>query len=189
MFATAGALLMGIASAESKTKVSMSKRVAIQTRNCEEMGGEIDVSYAYEDGKMVQATTTCNGGGMDGNVCVNTPSTISCYQAPRREMPVSTFVVINDIQVADPNAGGVVVQATPVGGLPTEGIEVSDNSPQGDGDTTVVDAGNVDVPAADPTAGQPASGTVIVGAQVTNPNPATMDDMVVIQYVTPTPAP
>lgn len=70
--------------AETKTSVSMSKRVKIQTRNCADGGGSIEVtSTTKTNGPFVTTTsitTTCTGGVMDGTTCVNKPKSIDCSQ-------------------------------------------------------------------------------------------------------------
>lgn len=101
---------------KTKTTLSISKRVGIQTDNCESAGGEISVSYAYEDDGSESATTSCSGGLLDGNVCINEATTIECYQAGRMAPTghlgdTVPLVPITDVQAVEPT--------------PTPGLEVN----------------------------------------------------------------
>ncbi len=69
---------------KTKTTLSISKRVDIQTDNCEIAGGEISVSYGYESDGSESATTSCSGGLLDGNTCINEETTMECWQAGPR---------------------------------------------------------------------------------------------------------
>lgn len=71
------------ASALTDTDLSISKRLRLAEQHCEEDGGgELDIAYSYEDDVLVAATTTCEGGIWDGQVCVHEQDTVDCYTAP-----------------------------------------------------------------------------------------------------------
>lgn len=141
-----------------KTTLSISKRVQIQTDNCENAGGEISVSYGYESDGSESATTSCSGGLLDGNVCINEETTMQCYQAGRT-LPTGhpagslPLVPITDVQVVEP----VPTRNVPVGALDDNPTLVSDgfnitNAGGGAqaGDGSVVDNPVVDQPVAVP---------------------------------------
>ena len=107
----AGTMVDGVdAKGRSKVKTSLSirDRVNIQTDNCEFAGGEISVSYAYEDDGSESATTSCSGGILDGNTCINEASTMECWQKSRPAPPLKGLagtrptVPITEVQVVDP---------------------------------------------------------------------------------------
>lgn len=112
-----GAMMDGVdAKGRTKTKTTLSirDRVGIQTDNCEIAGGEISVSYAYETDGSESATTSCSGGLLDGNTCVNEATTMECWQKSRVAPPLRGLtgtrvdVPITDVQVADPTPTVVV---------------------------------------------------------------------------------
>lgn len=141
---------------KTKTTLSISKRVDIQTDNCEIAGGEISVSYGYESDGSESATTSCSGGLLDGNTCINEATTMECWQAGRLLPPnhldgTVPLVPITDVQVVQP----VPTRNVPVGALddsPTlvsDGFDVTGNGGQpGDGsvlEDAVVETGPVQV--------------------------------------------
>lgn len=143
---------------KTKTTLSISKRVDIQTDNCENAGGEISVSYGYESDGSESATTSCSGGLLDGNNCINEETTMECWQSGRVLPPshldgTVPLVPITDVQVVQP----VPTRNVPVGALddsPTlvsDGFDVTDagaGGQAGDGsvvDNPVVDTGTVQV--------------------------------------------
>jgi hypothetical protein len=176
-----GLMLANPASAEPrKTTSSMSSRVTSQRELCETLGGgQMDYVNSYEGGKLVGVTTYCKGGKGDGYNCANTATTYDCWQSPK------SGSAPRRPGLADPITEVQVVQATPVGNLPSVGSGVSDGGPQRD-------IGNVDaepdlpVLTGDSVGGQPADGS-IVGSPIENPNTITDNPPIVLQELTPEP--
>ena len=81
-----------VAAAPIKTKASISSRVQSQTELCELGGGEIEVSYGYENGRLTSAQTVCDGGSDDGRVCSNTTTITDCYKRPGLVRPTESVV-------------------------------------------------------------------------------------------------
>ena len=126
---------------KTKTTLSISKRVDIQTDNCEIAGGEISVSYGYESDGSESATTSCSGGLLDGNTCINEETTMECWQSGRvlptgRLDGTLPLVPITDVQVDQP---------TPMPGVTDEGVDVLpvSVSDDGSGNSTQVGDGSV----------------------------------------------
>lgn len=147
MLTLAGGLTAQGADARGRTKVkttlTIRERVDIQTDNCEIAGGEISVSYAYEDDGSESATTSCSGGLLDGNVCINEATTMECYQV-RRVVPtrpldgISPMMPVNDMELAEPTpnldapTAGVGSTPAPVsdgGVVPGEGSRATVDDP------------------------------------------------------------
>lgn len=117
-----------ISAEPKKAYGSISSRVRSQTELCETLGGgELHVSYSYENGKMVGASTSCKGGKNDGYNCTNTATTTDCWQAPKsRTVQPPTYVDdLPEITVIEGDIGtdiGSVVQ--PADGSVLENPEV-----------------------------------------------------------------
>ncbi len=87
-----GAMLVTtVAAAPVKTKESISDRVKSQEDICEFDGGSATTSYGYEGGDLTSAQVKCNG-GMGGQVCVNTKTTVECYVPGKFIQPTQQVV-------------------------------------------------------------------------------------------------
>lgn len=113
-------LIAQAAGATTKTPVSVGRRNEIQTQNCEDGGGTIEVTNHYgsvTNGHQLHgSSTTCSGGALGGMTCVNTKTTINCTTAF-----VSTPQGVTG-GAAAVQADAVAVEQTPTAGPAIRGV-------------------------------------------------------------------